>query len=59
MRAGLKAIDWIGALLIVGGTLMILLGLQFGGVTYPWSSGAVVCLIVFGTVVLCAFIVNE
>lgn len=57
--AGLKAIDWTGSLLIVGATLMILLGLEFGEVTFPWSSATVVCLLAFGTVVVGVFILNE
>lgn len=57
--AGLKAIDWTGSLLIIGSALMVLLGLEFGGVTFPWSSAAVICLITFGTVVLGMFLVNE
>lgn len=56
---GLKAIDWVGSLSIVGGTLMLLLGLEFGGVIRPWGSATVVCLIVFGIVVAGLFIVNE
>jgi EmrB/QacA subfamily drug resistance transporter len=57
--AGLKAVDWTGSLAIVGGTLMLLLGLEFGGVTYPWSSAMVVCLIVFGILVAGLFVLNE
>jgi hypothetical protein len=57
--AGLKAIDWTGSLLIVGSTLMILLGLEFGDVTYPWSSATVICLLGFGSVVVGVFILNE
>ncbi|PQE22600.1 major facilitator superfamily transporter protein [Rutstroemia sp. NJR-2017a BVV2] len=56
---GLKAVDWVGSLLIVGGTLMVLLGLEFGGVTFPWSSATVICLIIFGIVVAFLFILNE
>lgn len=57
--AGLKAVDWTGSLLIVGSALMILLGVEFGGITFPWSSAAVICLITFGTVVLGIFLLNE
>lgn len=57
--AGLKAIDWPGSLLIVGGALMILFGLESGGVTYTWSSTTIICLIVFGAVVIGIFLVNE
>jgi MFS family permease len=45
---GIKAIDWVGSLLIVGGTLMFLFGLQYGGETAPWDSAEVLCLIIFG-----------
>ncbi|OJJ43969.1 hypothetical protein ASPZODRAFT_122043 [Penicilliopsis zonata CBS 506.65] len=59
VRTGLKAIDWSGSLLIVGGILMILLALTFGGVTYPWPSSTVICLLVFGTVAVPGFVLNE
>ena len=48
MKEGLKAIDWVGSLLSVGATLMLLLGLEFGGSKFPWKSAATICLIVFG-----------
>ncbi len=47
---GIKAIDWIGSLTIVGGTLMFLFGLQYGGAVFPWDSATVICLLVFGVV---------
>ncbi|TDZ30187.1 Efflux pump dotC [Colletotrichum spinosum] len=45
---GLMAIDWLGVITFTGATLMLLLGLQLGGVRHPWSSPTVICLIVFG-----------
>jgi len=57
--AGIKAIDSTGALLIVGGLIMLLLGLEFGGVYYPWDSAIVLCLIVFGILTLVLFSFNE
>lgn len=57
--AGLKAIDWIGAITITSGTIMLLLGLEYGGVSFPWSSATVVCLIVFGIVTIGIFFINE
>ena len=57
--AGLKAIDWTGSFLIVGGALMVLYGLTSGDVTHPWSSATVVCLIVAGSVAVAIFFVNE
>jgi EmrB/QacA subfamily drug resistance transporter len=56
---GLKAIDWTGSLLIVGGTLMLLLGLNFGGLTFPWASATVINLIVFGVFTCFLFVLNE
>ncbi|KAL8832896.1 MAG: hypothetical protein Q9170_004676 [Blastenia crenularia] len=59
LLAGLKAIDWLGSITIVGGTIMFLLGLEYGGVSYPWTSATVICLIVFGLFTLCLFFLNE
>ncbi|POS78941.1 major facilitator superfamily transporter [Diaporthe helianthi] len=59
VKDGLSAIDWLGSLTIVGGTLMILLGLEFGGVTFPWDSPTVICLIVFGAVLVGVFFLVE
>jgi hypothetical protein len=56
---GIKAIDWSGSLLIIGGTLMLLLGLNFGGVTFSWSSATVINLIVFGIFAAFLFGINE
>ncbi|KAJ6442884.1 multidrug resistance protein fnx1 [Purpureocillium lavendulum] len=59
LAQGLKAIDWIGSLLIVGGTLMLLLGLEFGGNTHPWASATVICLIIFGVITIGLFAAFE
>lgn len=56
---GLKAIDWLGSLSIIGMVLMLLLGLEFGGATVPWNSPKVICLIVFGALMSIAFIYSE
>jgi EmrB/QacA subfamily drug resistance transporter len=50
LAEGIKAIDWVAVLLSIGGTIMVLLGLSFGGVTDPWNSAVVICLIIFGFV---------
>ncbi|KAI5456919.1 MFS multidrug transporter-like protein [Mariannaea sp. PMI_226] len=57
--AGLKALDWLGSGLITGGTVMLLLGLQFGGVSHPWNSGTVIGLIIAGPLTFVAFILVE
>ncbi|KAF2151851.1 putative major facilitator superfamily transporter [Myriangium duriaei CBS 260.36] len=56
---GLKAIDWLGSLLVVGGTLMFLFGLTYGGDSHPWNSAIVLCLIIFGVVTWAIFLVVE
>lgn len=40
-------------------TLALLLGLEFGGVIFPWNSTKVICLLVFGLVIGGCFIYNE
>ncbi|KAL3456395.1 MFS drug transporter [Aspergillus heterothallicus] len=59
LREGVGAIDWLGTLAIVGLTLMLLLGMEFGGTIFPWSSPKVICLLVFGVVMIGIFIVTE
>ncbi|VUC37741.1 unnamed protein product [Clonostachys rosea] len=59
LKQGLKAIDWIGSVLIIGGTVMFLLGLEFGGVSYPWQSPTVLCLLIFGIVTVGIFLFHE
>ena len=38
---------------------MFLIGLEFGGVSHPWDSAVVICLIVFGLATIGLFFVNE
>jgi MFS family permease len=59
MRQGLAAVDWLGSVTIVGATLMVLFALEFGGVTHPWNSPIVVCLLVFGIVTAAIFVIIE
>jgi len=56
---GLMAIDFLGSACILGLTLMLLLGLDFGGVIFPWSSPKVICLIVFGALMALFFVLSE
>ncbi|CAK7262716.1 hypothetical protein SEPCBS119000_000125 [Sporothrix epigloea] len=56
MRAGLAAVDWLGSLAVISGTLLVLLGLTFGGgVMYPWKSAAVISMIIVGALMLVVF----
>ncbi|OAA48118.1 MFS transporter [Beauveria brongniartii RCEF 3172] len=56
---GVKAIDWGGTVCVLGIALMLLIGLNFGGVTFAWNSAQVICLLVFGIVTVPLFIYCE
>lgn len=56
---GLLAIDWLGIFSILGFTLLLLLGLNLGGVTYPWSSPTVIFLLAASPLFLVLFILTE
>ncbi|KAF1812828.1 MFS general substrate transporter [Eremomyces bilateralis CBS 781.70] len=45
-------IDWIGVALWASGLTMLLVGISFGGVSYPWKSAIVLCLILIGAALL-------
>jgi hypothetical protein len=50
-----KRLDLIGAALFIPGVIMILLALQWGGVSYPWDSGRIIGLFVGAGVILIIF----
>lgn len=56
---GLVAIDWLGVITCIGATLMFLFGLEFGGLSHPWNSPTVICLIVFGILTYGVFFLVE
>jgi hypothetical protein len=51
----LKVLDLIGVILFVGGITVLLLGISWGGVTYPWKSARVIVPILIGAFTLVAF----
>ncbi|KAJ1797108.1 hypothetical protein LPJ59_003340 [Coemansia sp. RSA 2399] len=55
----LKRVDFAGIVVLVGGTVMLMLAMSFGGNSHPWSSPTVICLLVFGTLTLAIFVVIE
>ncbi|EEQ33300.1 conserved hypothetical protein [Microsporum canis CBS 113480] len=55
LLAGLRVIDWLGTITIVGGTVMLLFGLEFGGVSFPWNSPTTIGLIIGGIIILGIF----
>ena len=54
-----KAIDWLGGLMIVGGVVTFLYGFESADVTHPWGSAFVLCLIIFGAVLIGLFFLAE
>ncbi|EJT98276.1 MFS general substrate transporter [Dacryopinax primogenitus] len=52
-------IDGIGCLLILAGCVMLLLGLNWGGVIYAWVSAPVIVTMVVGVLLMAAFMVFE
>lgn len=59
LMEGIKAIDWVGSFLVVTATLLFLFGLQYGGVTFPWDSAIVLCLLIIGVFTFVLFILWE
>ncbi|KAB5572324.1 MFS multidrug transporter-like protein [Coniochaeta sp. 2T2.1] len=59
LAEGMRAVDWFGTVAILAATLLLLIGLDFGGVLFPWSSPKVICLIVVGVLVFGFFLFGE
>ena len=45
--------------MVVTGVILFLIALEFGGVTEPWDSPMVLCLLIFGILLLAGFVVYE
>ncbi|KAF9871860.1 hypothetical protein CkaCkLH20_10794 [Colletotrichum karsti] len=55
-KAKLAQLDFYGTSLLIPGTVCLLLALQWGGLTYPWSEGRIVALLVLAGVLLLGFV---
>jgi len=58
-RKILARIDYVGGLLSIGGVVLFLMGIQWGGYQYKWSSVHVLVPLILGAVLLVAFVVWE
>ncbi|KXT00240.1 hypothetical protein AC578_1224 [Pseudocercospora eumusae] len=58
-REVLRQIDYIGGLLSVGGMLLFMMGMQWGGYQYDWDSAHVLAPLILGAVMIVAFLVWE
>ncbi|KAL2851411.1 fungal trichothecene efflux pump [Aspergillus pseudodeflectus] len=54
-----KELDFVGIFLFVAGCVLFLIGLSWGGTTYPWVSAPTLCTILLGLVTIAAFILYE
>ena len=54
-----KDFDFVGLILLVGGLLIFLMGISWGGSYYPWKSTHVIATIVVGFLALVAFVIYE
>lgn len=59
IKERVRRLDLLGVIIFVPSIFMILLALQWGGVSYPWSSGRIVGLFVGGGVALIIFAVYQ
>ncbi|KIP12091.1 hypothetical protein PHLGIDRAFT_62405 [Phlebiopsis gigantea 11061_1 CR5-6] len=59
MRQKLLQIDYVGSLLTIASSILLLLGLNWGGVTYPWQSAQVLVPLLLGAAVFAVFLVWE
>ncbi|KAK6348267.1 hypothetical protein TWF718_006074 [Orbilia javanica] len=48
-------IDWLGVFLVASGLVLFLVGLQYGGNPYPWTSARVLCTLIIGAALLISF----
>ncbi|KAH8102978.1 Mfs1.2 [Cristinia sonorae] len=59
LKEKMGRMDWIGNLLCIGSTTSFIVGLTWGGVTYPWSSARVSVALAVGVAGFAAFIAYE
>lgn len=52
-----KRMDFVGITLFTAGLILLLIGLAWGGVAYPWKSGQVIATIIVGACCLIGFVI--
>ncbi|KAL7625627.1 hypothetical protein AAE478_004847 [Parahypoxylon ruwenzoriense] len=55
VRARLSQLDAVGTTFLIPGVVCLLLALQWGGLTYPWSNGRIIALLTLGIALFIAF----
>lgn len=59
IKSKLAKIDYLGTALVLAGTVLLLLGLNWGGQQYSWSSPHVLVTLILGIVIFVVFVVVE
>ena len=54
-REMIKELDFVGLFLFTAGSVLFLVGINFGGRHYPWVSAATLCPLIIGVVLLVMF----
>lgn len=58
-KGSLRRVDFLGAFLLLTGSLLLVTALLEAGIDFPWSSAAIIVLLVISALVLAAFLVCE
>lgn len=58
-RAILKRVDYTGGVLSITGLTLFLVALQSGGYTHTWTSAYVLCTLLFGILLIAAWVIFE
>ncbi|PYH88018.1 MFS general substrate transporter, partial [Aspergillus ellipticus CBS 707.79] len=59
LLTSLTQIDYAGLILIILGTLLLLIGLECGGSTYPWRSATTITLLILGPLLIALFLYHQ
>ncbi|CAG8487458.1 2873_t:CDS:2 [Acaulospora morrowiae] len=59
MHTNLKRVDWLGILLLISGSLLIILPLSYGGNKSTWLSPPIIGMSVSGLLILVTFVILE
>jgi MFS family permease len=56
LKQKIRQMDWAGAILFVGGTTALLIGISWGGTQHPWGSTATLAPIIIGLLSIALFV---